>query len=56
MPDRHGGRVTRDASRMSVRGASLAFVDAAIWIALGLSAATSLGTLFYVGSSPIHAT
>jgi len=36
---------------MSVLGASLAVeMEAAVWTALGLLAATSLGTLFYLGS------
>ena len=36
---------------MSVGGASLACeMDAAIWTAIGLLAATSLGTFFYLGS------
>jgi len=36
---------------MSPPGATLAFeMDAAIWTALGLLAATSLGSLFYLGS------
>jgi hypothetical protein len=36
---------------MSPPGATLAFeMDAATWTALGLLAATSLGSLFYLGS------
>jgi hypothetical protein len=36
---------------VSSLGATLAFeMDAAIWTALGLLAATSLGSLFYLGS------
>ncbi len=36
---------------MSVAGANLAArMEAAIWTAIGLLAATSLGTLFYLGS------
>jgi len=36
---------------MSVASASLAIeMEAAIWTAIGLLAATSLGTLFYLGS------
>jgi len=36
---------------MSVLGASLAVeMEAAVWTALGLLAATSLGTLFHLGS------
>jgi hypothetical protein len=36
---------------MSHEGATLAFeMDAAVWTAIGLLAATSLGTLFYLGS------
>lgn len=39
------------ASSVSVAGASLAVeMQAAIWTAIGLLAATSLGTLFYLGS------
>lgn len=38
-------------SDMSVVDARLAFVmEAAVWTAIGLLAATSLGTLFYLGS------
>ena len=32
------------------RGASLVRMDAAVWTAIGLLAATSLGSLFYLGS------
>lgn len=35
---------------MSYLGATLAKMDAAVWTAIGLLAATSLGTLFYLGS------
>ncbi|HEU4529327.1 MAG TPA: hypothetical protein VFT80_15545 [Actinomycetota bacterium] len=35
---------------VSYRGARLAPMDAAVWTAIGLLAAASLGTLFYLGS------
>jgi hypothetical protein len=43
-------RLDRTRPTVSVGDASLAGVDAAIWTAIGLLAATSLGTLFYLGS------
>jgi hypothetical protein len=37
--------------RLSLRGVTLASeMDAAVWTAIGLLAATSLGTIFYLGS------
>ena len=45
------GSVTQlTLSPVSVRGVSLALVDVVVWTAIGLLAATSLGTLFYLGS------
>lgn len=39
------------ATTVSVTGASLAIeMEAAVWTAIGLLAATSLGTLFYLGA------
>jgi hypothetical protein len=45
------GRRSDEHITLSSLGATLAFeMDAAVWTAIGLLAATSLGSLFYLGS------